>query len=564
MYGANISRLTECAWASFRRKASRGIQPIVAVFLACIVGQDSTQSVQAQVPFQIQGPGVDPADFRITTFATGLNFPVGMAALPDGSLLVATTDQTFFASDSGSLVRLADTDGDGVADEQTTLFDSVAGGSLTSVQVAGELVLVNGQHSPISIFRMGATPADPLSQVGSIEFTYSGPTLADWIHPNTALLVRGIPDQPGAYDVYFQIGSDSNSTETTFLVPVQSDVGLSHPGLPPQSLFRMRLVDDGTSVGASNIEQLAEGLRNASGFGFHPATGDLYLVDNGMDQPGNDFDQPLSADELNVIARDALGQSVIDFGFPDNYVEHGSGEIVGGGGVEPLVAFQPLSTGDAAGGPNQMVFAPKVFPESLRNGIFVGMHGIFHSAGAANHENPLVFVDLDDHSFFHFIGIGSPGVGHLDGLLATDDSLFISDISPTGSFTGSQLGTGVIYQIRAVSRTLSGDYNGSGQVEQADLDLVLLHWGADAATPPAGWTIDLPEGAIDQDELDRVLLNWGRGPADPSYASAVPEPSTLLIVLTILFVVPLVSDWAFRIRHQAIKDRSDRRAIGSS
>jgi sugar lactone lactonase YvrE len=36
-------------------------------------------------------PRVNPADFRITTFASGLNFPNGMAILPDGSLLVATS-----------------------------------------------------------------------------------------------------------------------------------------------------------------------------------------------------------------------------------------------------------------------------------------------------------------------------------------------------------------------------------------------------------------------------------------------------------------------------------------
>ena len=33
--------------------------------------------------------GVDPADFRVTTFASGLNYPYGMQQLSDGSLLVA-------------------------------------------------------------------------------------------------------------------------------------------------------------------------------------------------------------------------------------------------------------------------------------------------------------------------------------------------------------------------------------------------------------------------------------------------------------------------------------------
>jgi hypothetical protein len=54
-----------------------------------------------------------------------------------------------------------------------------------------------------------------------------------------------------------------------------------------------------------------------------------------------------------------------------------------------------------------------------------------------------------------------------------------------------------------------GDYNASGQVEQADLDLVLLNWGQATPPPPAGWTNDLPSGNVDQAELDGVLLNWG-------------------------------------------------------
>ncbi|HEY8240052.1 MAG TPA: hypothetical protein VIH35_01335, partial [Kiritimatiellia bacterium] len=40
-------------------------------------------------PFAVQGPGVDTNDFRVTTFASGLDFPLGMARLGDGSLLVA-------------------------------------------------------------------------------------------------------------------------------------------------------------------------------------------------------------------------------------------------------------------------------------------------------------------------------------------------------------------------------------------------------------------------------------------------------------------------------------------
>ncbi len=73
----------------------------------------------------------------------------------------------------------------------------------------------------------------------------------------------------------------------------------------------------------------------------------------------------------------------------------------------------------------------------------------------------------------------------------------------------------------------SGDYNGNGQIEQGDLDLVLQNWGVDtdAAGAPAGWTGSPPEGLIDQLELDGVLQNWGILDAPEFHGLNVPEPA---------------------------------------
>ncbi|MEM9753396.1 MAG: hypothetical protein AAF916_08420 [Planctomycetota bacterium] len=75
----------------------------------------------------------------------------------------------------------------------------------------------------------------------------------------------------------------------------------------------------------------------------------------------------------------------------------------------------------------------------------------------------------------------------------------------------------------AVASMLAGDFNGNGNVEQGDLDLVLTGWGSDRAgfQNDAGFASLL----IDQEELDAVLTNWG-GSAAPSFAGfAVPEPA---------------------------------------
>src|SRR5213080_1851076 len=88
---------------------------LVAAVLSIIAVADP-----AAAQFTIGGdPRVNPNDFRITTFATGLNFPNGLAQLSDGSILVATSNPngkgTFWAS-SGELLRFTDNDQNGIAD----------------------------------------------------------------------------------------------------------------------------------------------------------------------------------------------------------------------------------------------------------------------------------------------------------------------------------------------------------------------------------------------------------------------------------------------------------------
>src|SRR3954462_6276422 len=90
-------------------------------------------AVRAQVPFTIQGPGVQPADFRVTVFATGLDYVLGMDELSDGSILAAVTDGPSYFSGNGRIVRFFDANHDGVADGPgKTLFTGLQGG-LTSL-----------------------------------------------------------------------------------------------------------------------------------------------------------------------------------------------------------------------------------------------------------------------------------------------------------------------------------------------------------------------------------------------------------------------------------------------
>jgi len=162
----------------------------------------------------IGGPGVNPGDFRITTFKSGLNFPYGIQVLSDGSLLVATSrpndpnDLFGFFDSVGEVVRLVDSNGDGVADSSSVLYTGLPG-VLTGLAVAGDLVFVTSSATggeQISVLRMGATPAAPLTLVGALAFTFPG----GWWHTTHGLAVRQIAAQ--TWELFFNVGSDANNS----------------------------------------------------------------------------------------------------------------------------------------------------------------------------------------------------------------------------------------------------------------------------------------------------------------------------------------------------------------
>jgi glucose/arabinose dehydrogenase len=427
-------------------RIARTATVLVALWIAASSALSAARTDQQEPPLALRGdPRLDPTAFQVTVFASGLFYPYGMTELPDGSLLVGTSVPSGggFVASTGELVRLIDADGDGAADGPPEVLAGGLPGALTAVRRAGSLVYAVSTQpgaTMICVLRLGGAGADPLTWLGAIELSYGVPM----DHGTYEVATRPVPGSPGRHELYFNVGSIGNDASGGTVTLH----GLIEATLADAAIYRVT-VDEGDDLPRfSEPTLIATGLRNAAGIAIDPDSGDLYIADNGIDTP-EDRLEALSADELDRIAAEDIGGTAEDFGFPADYVEYRTGRRVGGGATPPLVAFLPLD-GSENEGTAEIAIAPPSFPSALNDGIFVGFHGQWDEVGLDNEENPLVYADLATGEYFQVVGNDEPLVGHLDGLLSTDDALYVADLTGPGSLIGTDP-LGVIYRIASAA-----------------------------------------------------------------------------------------------------------------
>ncbi len=371
---------------------------------------------------------------ELVEVATDLPFPMGMIALDDGSLLVATSPSesgNFYDSD-GEILRLIDSDDDGVFDSRIAAASGLPG-SLVALAMFDELVIVTSAESgseSLIFLEMGETADDPLSEITRFSFEFGGA-----LHQSYGLAVRQIPDSDDSFDVVFNVGAAGNDTAGP-IVPLSGPISAD---LNPASIYLITVTRTRDSLSFDAPIQLASGLRNASALLFEPDSGDLLIGENGIDG----FENPIvafSADEINLIPADQIGSEVIDFGFPDAYTD--SATRVEVGDESALVTFLPID-GDEAEGIAGIALLPDSFPESFAGMLIAGFHGQFDLIGVENEENPVRMIDLASGDQSDLIVNSSPDVGHVDSMVATEDAVYLADFC-SGSLTSST-GCGIIY-----------------------------------------------------------------------------------------------------------------------
>ncbi len=412
-----------------------------------LLGSFALSSFAGSVPpftFNVSALG----NYSVTgeTIASSLYYPYGMAMTENGSLLYGSSAPTTaggieYGASTGSVYMLPSQAGGGFGAPQQ-LIGGLAG-PVTDVRVApdGTILVDSGAASGRSVTLYNSSG----SLLATLNFSY--PAQA-WEHSTGMSYIQQLPN--GADRIIFIVGSEYDQANTSAQVTTS---GLVNSTLNAGAIYAMTVQPgaNGAQV-VSGPVQIATGVRNPYGLTLD-AAGDLVIGDNGQDGAHNPNE--IGADTLNILPSSGIGNSVLDFGFPNSYTNFNTGARSDGdpNATGPLVAFTPTddSNGvpqDSEGLSGMAYAAPGSVPfAGAGGGEFIGFYGTIDQAGANNPDNAFLYYDFASGQYYPLVDGGTAGVGHLDTVLVSGNSVFVADFSTSGNVdNAADSNSGAIYQ----------------------------------------------------------------------------------------------------------------------
>jgi glucose/arabinose dehydrogenase len=381
-----------------------------------------------------------PNGFVVTEFARGLTHPRWLYPLPNGDVLVAESNapqrhdegsgvfgwirkQVMKRAGAGTpspdrIVLLRDTNGSGVADQQTVFLrdlHSPFGMALIGNQlyVADTDAILRFDYTP------GATRIDtPGVKVADLP---AGPINHHWTKNIVA-------DRSGKH-LYVTVGSNSNAGENG--AEAEAD--------------RARILE--FDVASGQMRPFATGLRNPNGLSWQPESGALWTAVNERDDLGNN----LVPDYMTAVKDGAF------YGFPYSYYgQHVDTRVKPQRPDLVATAIAPdYALGNHTASLGLVFYDRTLFPAHYRGGAFVGQHGSWNRKPYSGYKVVFIpfvkgqpagvpedflsgFLTADGHAVGRPVGVALDKRGAL--LVADDVGNTVWRVAPRTD-TGAAVGT---------------------------------------------------------------------------------------------------------------------------
>ncbi|MDB6121537.1 MAG: glucose sorbosone dehydrogenase [Pedosphaera sp.] len=329
-----------------------------------------------------------PPGFQVNVFAKGLGNPRMLAVGDDGTVYVTCYDQ-------GKVVALRDKQNKGVADEKQTIVSKLK--EVHGITIYEGNLYLTTVHKIYRARLLGGGKVEPPKAL-------AGPDLPDGgQHPRRTIAFG--PDNL----LYISVGSTCNNCEES----------------NPENATILRAQPDG-----SQRKIFASGLRNTMGFGWHPVTHQMWGVDNGSDDRGDQ----VPPEELNLLVEGGF------YGWPYCF----GNKQVDAQAYEPKgttkeaiceKSIAPVLTYEAHAAPIGMTFYQgSQFPKEYQNDAFVVWRGSWNRLPPSGYRVTRVrFKDNQPVAFEDFLSGfliegGKAQFARIAGIaVAKDGSLLVSD-----------------------------------------------------------------------------------------------------------------------------------------
>jgi glucose/arabinose dehydrogenase len=327
-----------------------------------------------------------PAGFSATVFADGLGKARHISVTPSGYVYVKLAS----SKKGNTIVRLKDTNGDGVAEEEID-FGSFKG---TGIKVKNGWLYASSDEE---VYRFKLNSDGTVANAAQPEKIITG-LIARGEHEPKAITL----DNSG--NIYVNIGAYSNSCQIEDRKP--GSLGKKPCPILDSAAGIWQFKADKLNQTYGDGTRYATGLRNVVGLDWNTTTNTLFVMQHGRDQLHTIFPK-LYTDKQNAeLPAECLYElhKGSNAGWPYIYYDQfqdkkilapeygGDGKKTGGeDAINPVVAFP----GHLA--PNGLLFyTGNQFPKKYKNGAFIAFHGSWNRAPEPQEGFYVAFVPFSN------------------------------------------------------------------------------------------------------------------------------------------------------------------------